>query len=211
MKKAFTLLELAIVIVIVGILTTTVISRMNSNNLANAAIKLMSDIRYTQHLAIVNDKYDTQDTTWYKERWQLLFGRSSAGTINSGGYYAYTIFSDAYTKTGNPDPNEIAKNYLDNSKLLSGGFGGSLDWEDEKVTKELNIGYKYGIDNVTQSGCGAKRISFDHMGRPLKGNSSSWTSATSGLLKSQCKFTLHKDTDSIVIAIEAETGYAHIL
>ena len=105
----------------------------------------------------------------------------------------------------------MAVNPLNRAKLLSGGFSGTLNWEDTRATKALNIGYKYSVDNITQSGCGAKRISFDHMGRPLQGNSKNWTSPISGVLTSQCNFTLHHGTESLTIAIEPETGYTHIL
>jgi len=210
MKKAFTMLEFVFVIVVIGILSATVMSNTTSSPLREAATQLVSHIRYTQHLAMVDDRFENNDSTWYKTRWQLLWGKSNSGTVNSGGYYSYSIFSDS-SKTGNPDPKEIAKNPLNSSKLLSGGFSGTLDWEDFRATKELNIGYKYSIDNVTESGCSAQRISFDHLGRPLKGDSSAWTSSVSGVLTTQCRITLHQNTDSITIAIEPETGYIHIL
>ena len=210
-KSAFTLLELIFVIVVIGILSAIFIPKFSSNKLSQAANQVISHIRYTQHLAMMDDKFNPVDSTWYKSRWQLLFGQSSAGTLNTGGYYAYSIFSDAGTKSGNPDPKEIAKNPLNSSKVLSGGFSNTLDWENTQATEEMNIGYKYGIDNVTQSGCSAKRISFDHLGRPLKGNSSSWTSSISGVLTTKCTITLHKGTDSIGIVIEPETGYVHLL
>ena len=204
-------MEFVFVIIIVGIISSILIKDSKPTKLYEAATQLVSDIKYTQHLAMTDDKFDTSDKDWFKERWQLLFGKSSSKSLNSGGYYAYSIFSDASgNKSGNPDPKEIAKNPLDSSKVLSGGFSGTLDWEDLSATKRLNIGYKYNIDNVKQQGCGAKRISFDHMGRPLKGDSSNWDSSVSGVLTKQCRIILYQGNSSVAIVIEPETGYIHI-
>ncbi len=216
-KKAFTMLELVFVIVVSGILAATMIPRFDRDNLQEAADQVISHIRYTQHLAMVDDKFDANKTNWYKERWQLLFGKSSSGTKNSGGYYAYTIFSDKPTYSGDPDLKEIAVNPLDNTKLLSGGFSGTLDWKDANATKTLNIGSKFGIISVLTFGCGgAKRIAFDYLGRPIRGNlrTSSKVYQKGRLLTSQCRIALCKDAscdNNITIAIEPETGYAHIL
>ena len=211
MKKAFTMIELVFVIVIIGILSAIVLQRTDSNSLREAALQIISHIRYTQHLAMVNDQYDVNDKDWYKERWQLIYGKSNTNTRNTGGYWAYTIFSDsAGNSTGKPDTSEMAKNPLDKSKYLSGGYSGTLDWENPEASKKLNIGYSYGITNIKQKGCGGKRISFDHLGRPIKGNDKSWKSSVDGVLKKRCTFTIYKETKKIHIHIEPETGYVHI-
>ncbi|MGD9717776.1 MAG: type II secretion system protein, partial [Sulfurimonadaceae bacterium] len=51
MKKAFTMLELVFVIVVIGILAAVIIPRMDRDNASEAAIELQSQIRYAQHLA----------------------------------------------------------------------------------------------------------------------------------------------------------------
>ncbi|EAJ5693991.1 prepilin-type N-terminal cleavage/methylation domain-containing protein [Campylobacter fetus] len=75
MKKAFTLIEIIIVLVIVGIMASFTIPKLNRNDLRLAADQIVSHIRYTQHLAIIDDKFDTKDTkdtNWYKGRWQIF-------------------------------------------------------------------------------------------------------------------------------------------
>ena len=57
MKKAFTMLELVFVIVVIGILAAAIIPSTRTNPAQEAAIQLLSDIRYTQHLAMIDDKY----------------------------------------------------------------------------------------------------------------------------------------------------------
>lgn len=73
MKKAFTMLELIIVIVVIGILAAVVIPRTGSNKAAEAATQLISHIRYAQHLALVDDKFDSTVATWYENIWQIRF------------------------------------------------------------------------------------------------------------------------------------------
>lgn len=212
MKKAFTMMELIFVIVVIGILAAVVIPRTGSNKLHEAALQVVSHIRYTQHLAMVDDKFNTADATWYEKRWQIIFG-TSASTNNRP---AYTIFSDT-SGTGEPDKSEMAKNPLDSNKLLSGGYSGTLHTTNDadEVTKEMNLGY-YGITGYNLAGgCSGARVSFDHLGRPFRGDLSSMTGAysagTQRLITSQCTITLTDSSDNVAIAIEPETGYACIL
>ena len=73
MKKAFTMLELVFVIVVIGILAAAIIPSTRTNPAQEAAIQLLSDIRYTQHLAMMDDKYDATNANWFQERWQIRF------------------------------------------------------------------------------------------------------------------------------------------
>ncbi len=219
-RKAFTMLELVFVIVVVGILAATMAPRFTRDNLQEAADQVVSHLRYTKHLAMVDEKFDLSDVTWYKARWQLLFGKSSY-TDNE---YAYSIFSDSPTYSGSPGISELAKNILDNNKLLSGGYSGVLQWDDSRATREMNIGKKFGIEDVEFSNCGSgspKRIAFDYLGRPITGDISSSTKPyqKSRILKQQCKISIctvnpctsASSSEKITIAIEPITGYIHIL
>jgi len=211
MKKAFTLLELVFVVIVIGILAVVILPSTKSNPLYEAANQLISDIRYTQHLAIVDDVYDKNTSHWYRGRWQLLYNKSDSSSGETGGYYAITIFSDSgATQKGTPELSKIAVNPLDTDKLLSGGYSGEIDWEDKQATKAMNIGYKYDIDSITQSGCSGQRIAFDNKGRPFVGGDSSWDSTVKGALTEKCIFTLHHGTESVSITIEPETGYVHL-
>lgn len=212
MKKAFTMMELIFVIVVIGILAAIVIPRTGANKLREAATQVISHIRYTQHLAMVDDKFDVNDATWYEKRWQIIFG-TSASTNNRP---AYTIFSDT-SGTGEPDKTEMAKNPLDSTRLLSGGYSGILHTTNDadEVTKDMNLGY-YGIIGYgLAGGCAGARVSFDHLGRPFRGDLNTMTGAysapTQRLITAQCRITLTDGSDNIIIAIEPETGYAHIL
>ncbi|MDD3855513.1 type II secretion system protein [Sulfurimonas sp.] len=229
MKKAFTMMELVFVIVVIGILAAVVMPRTGSNRLNEAAIQVVSHIRYTQHLAMIDDKFDSADNDWYRLRWQIKFSKVG-GSDNK---WAYAIFSDADVGSGhdgNPNDNETAVNPLDNSKKLTGGYSGTIEYGDSKATKELNLGHSYSVEDIDLvGGCnisndGKKRISFDYLGRLMYENpkdldSSYKAGAINRLVISQCRIEICTVSDctaatseqKVTIAIEPETGYAHIL
>ena len=213
MKKAFTLLEMVFIIVVVGILAAILVPKTERNPLEEAAVQLLSDIRYTQHLAIVDDKFDAQDARWYKKRWQILFGIN----VNSDKQWAYTIFSDTSgTSTGDANEIEIAINPMNPNQRMTGGYTGakSLDYNDASFVgmEKLNLGNSYGIDDMDFS-CG-QRLAFDHIGRPMRGDQSTMSGAyhagTDRLLKEKCVITLKKGTKHVAINVEPETGYVSI-
>ena len=205
MKKAFTMMELIFVIVIIGIIAVVVIPRTGSNKLVEAATQVISHIRYTQHLAMVDDKFNANDSNWYKKRWQIRFRRSS----NMSGY---VIFSDLNAQR-NVDVGERAIDPL--TKKIIDGFNG---YKDANLTLSYNIvGDNTGIvqscftndGSLVTSNRGV--FSFDHLGRPYSGLSNA-TSATQYLITGNCDLTL-KDRSgaSITIRVHPESGYACIL
>lgn len=64
MKKAFTLLEIIFVVLVIGIISVVLVPKFNSIIVSEKVIKLIAKIRYTQHLAIIDNKYDTSDENW---------------------------------------------------------------------------------------------------------------------------------------------------
>ncbi len=227
-NRAFTLLELVFVIVVVGILTAVILPRTKTNPLQEAAIQLLSDIRYTQHLAMVDDRYDSDDANkWFKTRWQIFFAKTKGSDNN----WAYTIFSDKSGKhTGNPDISEIAKNSENPNIYLTGGYSKGIlpyyknshanEGINPRITPSMNLGHHYNISNVKFKNCGksnkSRRIAFDYLGRPLVGNIRYLTSSyakngSSYLLQTTCNIML-SDTSgtSVTINVEPETGYIHI-
>jgi len=217
MKKAFTLLELVFVIVVIGILAAVIIPNTRRDTLREAAIQLVSHIRYTQHLALVDDKFDANDANWYKKRWQIAF-HNGANTNNK---WSYTIFSDSLgASTGSPDPLEIAINPQNHSKRLTGGANGAglIHTGDVSATDKMNLGETYGVSNIvfsnTCSFAGSRKIAFDYLGRPLRGAFENYVSAyptASRVIQNQCVITLVDLEGNVSIAVEPETGYAHIL
>ena len=206
MKKAFTMMELIFVIIVIGILAAVAIPRTGSNKLQEAATQVLSHIRYTQHLAMVDDKFDSNDPTWYRERWQIRFRRN-------GGTSGYVIFSDSVNTQGNVNNGERA---ID--PLTKEGIDGFLDYKEADLTRSYSVvGDNTGIVQSCFSADGslvtANRgvFSFDHLGRPYSGVSNS-ASVTQYLILGNCDLTL-RDTSgaTVVIRVHPETGYACIL
>jgi len=114
MSKAFTLIELIFVIVIVGILGAFIAPKVKSNTINQTKIQLISAIRYTQHLAIVDDVYNSNDNNWMKKRW-CIYIKNNTYTIKSDNIYA----KDPETKK---NINKISLK-IDNIELSGGCFG----------------------------------------------------------------------------------------
>ncbi len=219
MKKAFTMLEMVFVIVIIGIISILAVPNLQNNNLRLAANQLISHIRYTQHLAMMDNQFNPDDINWSKKRWQMQFHSTvSAYDIS----WSYSIYKDT-SLSGNPNSKkELAKNPVDNTKLLSGGFG-SLAADYEDFTKSMMLGNSYGIsDIVFEGGCKyytSRRVAFNFYGVPYYGNLLSTDNQYDRRLAEQCRIVLciensctnATDDQKITIAIEPETGYTHIL
>ena len=220
-RYAFTLLEMIFVIVVIAIISIFMIKKEDSKTLlTKAALQIVSDIRYTQHLALSEDHYKPGDTNWYKKRWTLIFNSDHY----SDDEIAYTIFSDRAGKSrGNPDvANEVAKDPLNPKRYLSGGFTGVKELDIRKPEefqglRRYNIGKQYGIKEVKFSkSCSyysSKRIEFDAFGRLLRGKLSNYTTPypKRRVVTSQCKITLtDKKGNEMSILIEPETGFVKI-
>jgi prepilin-type N-terminal cleavage/methylation domain-containing protein len=217
-KNAFTMIELIFVIVIMGILSAVLMPNNSNDPLKEAAAQIKADIKYTQHLAMTDDRYNTADTNWYKERWQILFS-SNAGSNNK---IAYTIFSDNVgVNSGNPNESEVAIAPGNPSRRMTGGYNTSntLDYNHVSFVglKRMNLGEQYGIvDVVFSSSCsinGSKRLAFDYLGRPVRGNLRFDTDPymNGDLLANNCLITLTDgDGNQIVLTVEAETGYVRV-
>lgn len=197
-RKAFTMLELVFVIVIVGILSYFAAASFQRNTVQEAADQIVSHIRYTQHLAMVDDKFSPTTPQWYRNQWHITFGQD-AGSSNE---WVYSILSANQVGT-------YAKNPLDNTKLLS-----SLSTVTEASrTKELGIQKKYGVTNVTFTNCPTSTTSslsiyFDNLGRPY-GNKAAVTAPYTNLFTGICIIVLGNGNavDNITIEISPETGY----
>jgi type II secretory pathway pseudopilin PulG len=207
--SAFTLVELVFIIIVIGILASVIVPRAQSSRLREAADQIVSHIRYTQHLAMMDDKFDPEDNDWYKKRWQILFDQ------DGDDFWTYTIFSDD-DADGIIDEEEIARNPQDTSKRLVGRKIAGIS--DNVITKEVNLGKVYGIKGTggivfTNCGDGNQRIVFDYLGRPMRGNPKDYDRPyrDTYLITNLCTMTItDSSSDSLRIIIQPETGFANI-
>ncbi len=208
MKKAMTLVELVFVVIIIGILSAVMAPNFQRSSTQEAANQIMSHIRYTQHLAMMDDKFSNTDRNWFKKRWQISFSRVDSK-------WRYVIYHDDANLTGNPNSKrEVAKNPSNPNQYLIGWAIAAIPLR--QITKKLNLATSFGITNVSfRGGCAnAQRVSFDHLGRPFRGNPSTQNSAyqNNRYMTIQCQIQLAgNDGKTITIALEPETGYVHQL
>lgn len=130
MRKAFTMLELVFVIVVIGILSAIIIPNTRTNPVQEAAIELTSAIRYAHHLALVDDKYDASNATWFRNRWQIVF----SGTNNN----FYSIVSNNNTLFAKDPQNSVAN--LQNVELKGVTLTTGGDCAGESIISFDNLG-----------------------------------------------------------------------
>lgn len=153
MKKAFTMIELVIAIVIIGILSGVAIMKLHTNTLTSAAKSVINDLRYLQYLALNNDAYD-ETIDYNKKYWQIYFhcvaneisgGKPVCGANKNQGY---TIFSDkAGGSTNNPDESELAVDYLESDKYLGARHSGVVVTKKDFPTR-TDLTKTFGIKEV---------------------------------------------------------------
>lgn len=229
MKKAFTMIELVIVIVVIGIIAMVTIPKYDQNRVLIAAQQIATHIRYAQHLAMIDNRTnliakpaprpatprpatDPNGDQWWRERWTIAFTQNT-----NGGRWGYSIYSDFSRNGSLNSPNEVAPDPQNPNRLLTA----SNILPANRINNKLNIGKTYGIKNVTFSpSCaqnGNQAISFDEKGRPFLNASTVAVGArvnpSVGRITATCQINIGDgDTDETstnvaTICIEAETGY----
>ena len=184
---SFTILELILVIVIIGILVSTISIYIPNNNLQVAADQIISHIRYTQSLALKEDKYQpfplnnsitemNRSKYWFKQWWQIRFTKNK----NDPKDLWYEIFSDQpyhlngqnFDRKGVNPHNSwdigFAKDPL-SGKYLIGRCGSSGFPNCDKVDTKLNLTKTYGIKVILFNDSSVawnhpKRLMFDNYG-----------------------------------------------
>lgn len=229
-KRAFTIIELIFIVILIGIMSAVATSYFRDDKLALATYQVLEHIRYTQHLAISDNKFDPKDNYYinyqngsdgsqkgkfFRAWWQIRFVDWSSGTPPIIGY---SIYSDM-DREGNIDSTthkEAAVSPFDGLRLNA--YSGSENSPD------VNLASKYFIQSVSfSSSCQAVgftritsgkigSIAFDEKGRPYYGISDTNNySPYQYKLVSDCNITLtHQDGREAVITVHPETGYAEI-
>jgi len=210
-RPAFTMIELVFVIVVLGILAALALPRLERDLRQEARDNLLSAIRYTQHLALIDDKTNPTDTTdpvypnWQRKFWKITFSTSADNLANF-----YTISSDLNgddTVTKNEtaiDPVNGKYMFTDDSTI------------DTDETPNIFIGKTYGIimnpADFTGGCANAQHIAFDHFGRPYNDIGSA-TNDYSKYMASDCNIIVKFADTSIqdlIITIATETGQVTI-
>ncbi|WP_200763849.1 pilus assembly FimT family protein [Nitrosophilus alvini] len=202
MRKAFTFFETIIVVLVVGILAAIALPRLSADRLQEAADQILSHIRYTQHLALIDDRFDPLDQNWYNERWRINFRQCTSGN----GWY-YVVFRDLNHggAAAAPGRDESAINPFDGRRLFNNGNC----TENPEDSPEVIIGSKYSVTGINfTGGCTNQYIAFDEIGRPFF--TTYGTTPYSGIMSNDCNITFQTSDGQFTITITAETGYAYL-
>jgi len=204
------MIELILVIMVVGILSALALPRLQRDIRQEAADNLLSAIRYTQHLALTDNKQRFNDAQWQRTYWQIRFTTSSGFPENN----FYTISSDT-NKNGNVDKSETALDPA-NGKYLYNAGGATMTIQADE-SPNIAIGKKYGVNAVTFStSCGtqgAQYIGFDHFGRPHTRFLGSNLPDQASYMPADCNITfsfVDPTLTPLIITIQKETGYISI-
>ena len=198
LRRAFTMLELVFVIVVVGILAISIIPRLERDNVGEAAYQIARHIRLAQHHALVEDHFDNT-SDWKKKMWRIAFTHSNPHNGD-----CYDVFSDR-NKAGNVDSTEAAIDPLTKKSLFSSNCADGSNYNEDVL-----LWKKYGVDSVSFSaGCSPatgspnKYIAFDHLGRPY--------SKIGEYLNGDCVISITtSDNHSAEVTIYEESGFVKV-
>ena len=82
-RSGFTMMELIIVIVVGGILAAVMMPKLERDPTREAANQIVRHIKYTQHLAMVDDVYSATNAAWFANRWKIVFTGASYSVSSS--------------------------------------------------------------------------------------------------------------------------------
>lgn len=225
MKKAFTLIELVFVMIVLAILAFALWPTKQPTQALEAARQIVAHIRYTQHLALNDDKFATHTDTdgtkqniakdWYKRLWRITFSNGGVDKKCKNGGWRYAVYQNIagnLSDKGQPNgANEAAMNPAQAGKVLSACYSGL----STNTSDELNLGQTYKIENIDFSefaAGGIQGIIFDELGRayprgewttPYGNNNFSQGGGSYGRIRLGAK-----DGSTANILVFGETGYA---
>ena len=206
MKKAFTMIDLIFIIVVVGILAAVAIPRIDRDNLIELVDQVTTHIRYTQQLAMMDNVYDGSDEHWYRGYWRIQFSDSADG----GEGWKYSVYKDLPGYSGNLNSErEVARDPQNEQRFLTSGASGfSANTDSKKMNKKLNLKNTYDIQKIDfDKNCGGQTIAFDSKGRP-HGAPQNAKNPYDKVLHTPCIITFTDSGDrSIQIAVQPETGF----
>ncbi len=213
-RAAFTMLELILVIIVLGILASMALPRLERDSRQEAGDSILAAIRYTQHLALSDNVIDPNEPKWQRKFWRFGVRECTNDDI------FYYVGSDL-NLGGNIDSNEAAIDPANGGRMWASAGTACPDGRSSGSSPNIFLSHKFGIKNTNMfNGCSGtnasapKYIGFDHLGRPHSGFHDSDRPDYSSLLTSDCDLTfefIDTDIPDLVIRIEKETGYAYIV
>lgn len=178
MKKAFTVIEVVFVVVMIGILAGVAVWYMPRTQLKQATESIINNLKYTKTLAQLDDRFfGVKDIDYFNTlsiadkdvaareqiklykcgKWQFQFHQASGNNVSTN---TYTIFADnagSATKNfdGKPmDGDVIARDPMTKA-CISGYNDNNLKECTDNFSNEARFGDTYGVElyNITSNDC----------------------------------------------------------
>jgi hypothetical protein len=198
-KNSFSIFELIVVVAILAIIASFVTFKKPSINLDLATKRVVMYLKYTRYLALKDNKYDPNNSEWFKSLWTFKFQRCKKSV---GGLY-FVIYSDSDGASSHFKKRDTAKDPI-NDKFLYSNNDCEADISDE--SRYILLTKEYGITDVKVS-CNSTnsigQISFNHDGKIYSKLNQTYQNE----ITQPCFITLYADNQKSVIRIEPITGY----
>ena len=209
------MIELVFVIVILGILASLAMGRMERDLKQEASSTILSHIRLAQQLALNDNKHRRDNNSkWQTAYWRFEYEKCDGVGVDR---YIYRVGSDT-DLSGGINKVESAIDLVSGKYIWADGACNDFDDLGSDETKDVYLYGRFGVEHVAHSSnegsCTYQDIGFDFLGRPhtgiasYKDNSSNFQK----LMTKDCILTFSmSDGEEFKIKIEAETGYSFII
>lgn len=224
MRKAFTMLEMVFVVVMLGVMAAVSVMYIPQTKLQQAADYMIQNIKYAKSLAQTDDRYfamqdsslssytNQQAQYWQAGMWQVQFHLSGNTTKHSYSIYADTARNAGTTNfDGRPMSGDLIAKDPQNRACLSGYSENNLPNECENnIAKEVRLQETYDvtIDSIElPQDCkenGTARVYFDNKGLPYCGKvnvTGTNTALPQRLSDDSIKITLKRQKQTATICI----------
>lgn len=204
MKKSFSLFEIVLTILLISFIYTIFLPKNKINYIDEVTTRMQLYISYVRYKALVDDKFDLQDSLWHKKRWTIKFFRCRESV---GGIY-YAIYSDN-NKSGHPSMEDSLKDPLSQKNIYSSNYCE----ENSSNSKFVLLTKNFGITDV-QISCNDTtslgQLSFDSDGKVYSKLSNYVNESSEYEINKPCflKF-ISKDAQSRELVINPYTSYTN--
>jgi prepilin-type N-terminal cleavage/methylation domain-containing protein len=205
-RLAFSMIELIMVIVVLGILSAMAIPNFKNDVRTGARENIYSALQYTRNLALIDNRTDPTDSKWQMELWHIAFSDSDDG-------YTYNIGSNQSHASAPLKKIECAIDPANGQYFYNEGGNTEIAIDE---SPNVFLGKKFGVNDISfEDGCrGAQYIAFDNLGRPFIDGIYSEEDLYSGVMTDDCTIIVKFIDTSIKdleFSIKKETGFVEVV